>query len=62
MNTEQIGTRIRRLRNKKGLSQEALADRSGVSHRTVQRIENGESRPTGDTINRIANGLGVPPE
>ncbi|WP_425391634.1 helix-turn-helix domain-containing protein [Ekhidna sp.] len=62
MKNDQIASKIRALRTKKGWSQEALADQSGINHRTVQRIENGESKPTGDTIKRLASALNVAPD
>lgn len=40
-----ISTNIVSLRKKKGLSQEALADRIGVSRQTVAKWESGESSP-----------------
>ncbi|MCK5470638.1 MAG: DUF4870 domain-containing protein [Cyclobacteriaceae bacterium] len=44
------------------MSQEILAEESGLSLRTVQRIENGESNPTGDTLKRLSNALQVNPD
>lgn len=52
---------IRELRQRCGFSQEELAERSGLSLRTVQRIENGETEPRGDSLKRIAGALGVTP-
>ena len=40
-----ISSNIVSLRKKKGLSQEALADRIGVSRQTVAKWESGESAP-----------------
>ena len=40
-----ISINITTLRKKKGLSQEALADRIGVSRQTVAKWESGESAP-----------------
>ena len=42
---EEIGEKIREVRKKKGLSQEALAELAEVNLRTIQRIENNESKP-----------------
>lgn len=50
---------IKQLRKSKGLSQENLSDKSGLSLRTIQRIENGETIPRGDSLNRIANAMDV---
>jgi type I restriction enzyme M protein len=36
---------IRRLRSRLGLSQQQLADRLGVSYATVNRWENGHTKP-----------------
>lgn len=54
-----LSQKIITLRNQKGYSQQKLADESKVSLRTIQRIENGESSPRGDTLNRIFDALGV---
>jgi DNA-binding XRE family transcriptional regulator len=56
------GTRLRQLRLQHGLSQEALADRPGISLTTVARLER---RPCGParcrTLARLAAALGEPP-
>ncbi len=52
--------KIKQLRELKGLSQEKLSEQSGLSLRTVQRIENQETVPRGDSMKRIAEVLGVP--
>jgi transcriptional regulator with XRE-family HTH domain len=57
--TKSLGQRLKDLRAVRGMSQEYLAEESRVSLRTVQRIENNESQPTGETIKRIANALDV---
>lgn len=43
-----------------GFSQEALAECSGVSLRTIQRIERGTTIPRGHTVQALAEALGVP--
>ena len=53
--------KIKTLRAQNGLSQEELAERSGLSLRTIQRIENGETEPRGDSLKRVAAALGVTP-
>lgn len=45
-----------------GSSQEELADKTQLSLRTVQRIENGETQPRGDSLKRLALALGVATE
>ncbi len=54
MENAKLAQGVKELRKIKGLSQEMLANRSGLSLRTVQRIEKGETAPTGDTLNRIS--------
>ncbi|MFF1649741.1 helix-turn-helix domain-containing protein [Streptomyces sp. NPDC058240] len=60
---DQLGTLLRRLRNRSGLTQEHLEARSGVSVRTIRRLENGRS---GDhrlgTVNLLADALEAGPE
>jgi transcriptional regulator with XRE-family HTH domain len=43
------------------LSQDDLAKNSGLSLRTVQRVENGETIPTAETLKRLALVLDVAP-
>jgi DNA-binding XRE family transcriptional regulator len=54
-----IGEKIKNLRTQNGLSQEALAELSGLSHRTIMRIEKEGKKPSGDSISRIAKALNV---
>lgn len=62
MKNKNLAPKVKELRKKKGFSQEELADNSGLSLRTIQRIENGETEPTGETLKRISNALNVNPE
>lgn len=55
-------TKIKELRSRKGISQEELAGKSGLTLRTIQRIENGETEPLGDSLKKIANALDSTPE
>ncbi len=54
-----LAKKIITLRNQKGYSQQRLADESKLGLRTIQRIENGETSPRNDTLNRIFDALGV---
>jgi transcriptional regulator with XRE-family HTH domain len=54
-----IASRARDLRAARGLSLEALAERSGVSRSMISLIERGESSATAVTLERLATGLGV---
>jgi len=55
-----IAARMRDLRAARGLSLEALAERSGVSRSMISLIERGESSPTAALLERLATALGVP--
>lgn len=59
MTNRNAHTRIKELRESKGLSQEELSENAGVSLRTIQRMENGESVPRGSTLRTIASSLDV---
>jgi len=59
MNKSYISTKVKTLRLKRGMSQEVLAEDCGLSRRTIQRIELGESNPNGDTLKRLAAALQV---
>jgi len=52
-------TRIVDLRTQMGWTQERLADESGVTVRTVQRLEAGNDGSL-DTLSRVAKAFGVP--
>jgi uncharacterized Tic20 family protein len=62
MSKTELSKRVKELRSRKGLSQEQLAEISGLSLRTIQRIENGETEPRGETLKRLMNALEVTPE
>ena len=62
MKNSHLSSRVKELRNRKGISQETLAEESGLSLRTIQRIENGETNPTGDTLKRLSSALNVNPD
>lgn len=55
----EIGKLIKELRIKKGLTQEELADKTELSARTIQRIENGDVDPRAYTLQMIAKALDV---
>lgn len=62
MDKNYLAIRVKELRNQRGMSQEFLAEESGLSLRTIQRIEKGESNPTGESLKRLANALNVSPD
>ena len=51
---------IRVLRKEKGISQEDLARRCGVSRQTINAIENNKYDPTLSLAFRLSRELGVP--
>lgn len=55
-----VAWNLRRLRVKRGLSQEALAVDAGVDRSYVGRIERGAENPTVETLDRLAAALDVP--
>lgn len=56
-----FGATLRRVRDRKKFTQEALAAKSGVSVRYLQRLEAGERSPSISTVFRLANALDVTP-
>jgi transcriptional regulator with XRE-family HTH domain len=56
MNT---GEMIKEHRLNKGLTQEELAEKTGISVRTIQRIENNEGDPRSHTLHLLAEALGI---
>jgi uncharacterized Tic20 family protein/DNA-binding XRE family transcriptional regulator len=62
MSKSELSKRVKELRSRKGLSQEQLAEISGLSLRTIQRIENGETEPRGETLKRLMSALDAAPD
>ncbi|MEU4533784.1 helix-turn-helix domain-containing protein [Streptosporangium sp. NPDC023825] len=58
--TPDIGRRIRRLREERGISLSALARAAGVGKATLSGLENGTRNPTLETLWAITAELGVP--
>jgi transcriptional regulator with XRE-family HTH domain len=60
MDASTPGDRIRSVRMRRGLTQKELAERAGVSLRTVRKLEQGESdTPALETLHRLARALRV---
>jgi len=55
-----VGQRLRELRNERGLSIRALAERSGLNVNTFSLIENSKTSPSVSTLRQIAAALEVP--
>ena len=53
--------RLREVRLRKVLTQEELAQRSGVAEATISRIESGQQEARISTVRKLAAALGVEP-
>lgn len=56
-----FGAVVRRLREEQGLTQEQLAERSGVSATYIGFIERGDNVPTLTILLQLAGALGISP-
>ncbi len=54
-----VGARLREWRLRRGLTQEQLAERAGLSYKFIGEIERGTGNPTVDTLGRLAAALDV---
>ena len=54
-----LGRRIKALRKQAALTQEGLAERTGLNPKFISGIERGRENPTLDTLIRLARELGV---
>ncbi len=59
LNSDLIGARIKEIRKRKKLSQEKLAEMVCMNHRSIVRLENSYSKPSIETLEKIAAALGV---
>jgi transcriptional regulator with XRE-family HTH domain len=55
--TIDVGCRLREVREREGLSQRALAKRSGISNATISLIESGKLNPSVGVLKRILDGI-----
>jgi transcriptional regulator with XRE-family HTH domain len=53
------GAKIKELRDKAGMTQAELSEKSGISQEHISRIENGKYSPNVKTADKIAGALGV---
>jgi transcriptional regulator with XRE-family HTH domain len=54
-----VGRNVKRLRQKKGLTQEQFAEVSGFSQQYISSLERGQRNPTVVTLYELAMALGV---
>lgn len=57
-----LGLKIRDLRKKRGISQEKFSEMIDMNPRQIVRIENGESFPTAENLEKIAGALNIYPQ
>ena len=57
--TQRVAARLTELRQKRGLSQEALAAKARINRVTLARLERAMHPPNLDTLERIAQALSV---
>ena len=57
---KQFAENLRRAREARNISQESLADSSGLHWTEISRLERGIREPKLTTIVRLARGLGIP--
>jgi transcriptional regulator with XRE-family HTH domain len=53
--------KLRELREARALSMRELAERSGVTHQTIYRLEHGQRNAHPRTVRHLAEALGVEP-
>ena len=57
--SNKIGLKIMLERQKRKLSQEELAELADLSRITIGKLERGESSPSVDTLEKVANAFGL---
>jgi transcriptional regulator with XRE-family HTH domain len=54
-----VGGNVRRIRQKKGLTQEQFSEKSGFTQQYISGLEQGRRNPTVVTLFELASALGV---
>ncbi len=54
-----LGKKVKEIRTKRGLTQEELAEKIGISQKNLSKIECGKSFVTSETLNNILNSLNI---
>jgi len=60
LTSKEIGVKIREFRKRRGLTQEQLAEKTGVTFQQIQQYENGKTRLNTDKLQVVANAVSVP--
>ena len=55
----ELAEQLRYFRNRSGLTQEELAERTGIHANTLRKYESGRRKPKIEQLKRIADGLGI---
>ncbi len=50
---------IRLIRQRRGITQTQLAERSGISQHSISKLETGRTQPKPETLEKLASALGV---
>ena len=56
---EIVATKVKRLRERRGLTQEALAEKAGISRTYLARLETARHDPTLSMLEKLAKALRV---
>jgi transcriptional regulator with XRE-family HTH domain len=56
---QEIGGRLRRIREQLGISQRQLARQSGVANATISQVEAGKINPTVSMLKKILDGIPI---
>jgi transcriptional regulator with XRE-family HTH domain len=59
MSPDRIGMRVKEYRERRRLTQEALAERARISRTYLARLETGKHDPTASVLDRLAKALRV---
>lgn len=60
VDSNEIGARLREYRKRIGLTQEQLAEKTGVTFQQIQKYESGKDRMNSDRLQTMAEALSIP--
>ena len=60
MSPQRFSIRLRQIRERRGMTQETLAKKAGVSRAYLSRLEMGRHDPPLSRLRKLAKALGVP--
>ncbi len=60
--SRKLGQNLKRIRTRRGISQNALAKKLNIDRSFITNIEGGKTNPTLATIAKLAKSLGVSPK